>query len=193
MKFLLTNKKRDLRERKITQRLTDYILGAWKCMRTNILKTFFFQQPTRFVHTEIFFTEFTLHSCKDFFDKDKYLQKFCRFRFEFFFNFFTVKNCLRIQDIKWDEFIRRQYTLEKRGNKLSTWFYAVTHPGTPPCSMWFARVTSLLQTSYCHFFKPKTPHKTLPVCIPTRILKLTSVCSTMLLKTNLNFSSNANE
>ena len=35
-----------------------------------------------------------------------------------------------------------------------------------PDSKWFAMVTSVLQTSNCHFRSPRTPHKTLPECIP---------------------------
>ena len=52
-----------------------------------------------------------------------------------------------------------------------------TYPGNPPDSIILASVTSLLQTSYCHFFSPRTPHNTRPVCIPTLIFRLTSVDS----------------
>ena len=38
-----------------------------------------------------------------------------------------------------------------------------TYPGSPPDSIMFASVTSLLQTSYCHFLSPSTPHNTRPV------------------------------
>ena len=52
-----------------------------------------------------------------------------------------------------------------------------THPGIPPLSMWFARVTSLLQTSNCHFLRPRTPQWTLPVCIPTLMFTFTAPTS----------------
>lgn len=52
-----------------------------------------------------------------------------------------------------------------------------TDPGSPPVSITLARVTSLDQTSYCHFRRPSTPHSTRPVCKPTRMFKLTSVAS----------------
>ncbi len=57
------------------------------------------------------------------------------------------------------------------------WFYWKAYPAMPPASILFASVTSLLHTSYCHFFKPRTPHSTLPVWSPTRMLRLTSVDS----------------
>lgn len=43
------------------------------------------------------------------------------------------------------------------------------HPGTPPASIMLARVTSLDQTSNCHFLRPSTPQCTRPVWIPTRM------------------------
>lgn len=60
----------------------------------------------------------------------------------------------------------------------------VTHPGTPPASIWFANVTSSDQVSYCHFFRPNTPHRTRPVWMPIRISTLTPVAS----RTSLNMS-----
>lgn len=56
-----------------------------------------------------------------------------------------------------------------------------TYPGRPPDSMWFAVVTSSDHTSYCHFFKPRTPLWTLPMCTPTLMLRLTPVASRTLL------------
>lgn len=53
-----------------------------------------------------------------------------------------------------------------------------TDPGNPPASITLAKVTSLDQTSYCHFLRPSTPHSTRPVWRPTRIFKSTSVAST---------------
>lgn len=55
------------------------------------------------------------------------------------------------------------------------------HPGKPPLSIWFARVTSSLQTSNCHFRKPSTPHNTLPVWMPILMSTLNPVAS----RTNL--------
>ena len=57
-----------------------------------------------------------------------------------------------------------------------------THPGSPPASITLASVTSFDQTSYCHFLRPRTPHRTRPVCKPTRMLRLTSVASATDLK-----------
>ena len=42
----------------------------------------------------------------------------------------------------------------------------MTYPGNPPDSIWFANVTSLDQTSNCHFCSPITPHSTDPEWIP---------------------------
>lgn len=52
-----------------------------------------------------------------------------------------------------------------------------TDPGSPPASIMLASVTSLDQTSYCHFRSPRTPHSTRPVCKPTRMFRFTSVAS----------------
>lgn len=52
-----------------------------------------------------------------------------------------------------------------------------SYPGSPPASMWLARVTSCDHTSYCHFCSPITPQRTLPECTPTRILISTPVAS----------------
>lgn len=60
-------------------------------------------------------------------------------------------------------------------------FCKLTHPGTPPDSMWLANVTSSLHTSNCHLRKPRTPHRTFPVCIPIRMSTLNPVAS----RTNL--------
>lgn len=59
-----------------------------------------------------------------------------------------------------------------------------TDPGSPPASIMFARVTSLDQTSYCHFLNPRTPHSTRPVCNPTRMFRSTSVASATDLQMN---------
>lgn len=56
------------------------------------------------------------------------------------------------------------------------------YPGIPPDSIWLASVTSLLHTSNCHFFNPKTPLSTRPVCSPTRMFNATSVLSQTILK-----------
>lgn len=56
-----------------------------------------------------------------------------------------------------------------------------TRPGSPPDSMWLARVTSLDQTSNCHFRRPRTPQSTRPVWMPTRMFRMTSVASTTVL------------
>ena len=61
----------------------------------------------------------------------------------------------------------------------SCWYW--TYPGRPPDSMWFAVVTSSDHTSYCHFFRPRTPLWTLPMCTPTLMLRLTPVASRTLL------------
>lgn len=62
--------------------------------------------------------------------------------------------------------------------KVICWSY----PGTPPASMWLARVTSCDQTSYCHFWRPITPQRTFPECTPTRMLMSTPVASLTFLK-----------
>ena len=54
----------------------------------------------------------------------------------------------------------------------------LTHPASPLASMWLAVVTSLDQTSYCHLRRPRTPQRTRPVWIPTRMFSCTSVAST---------------
>lgn len=48
-----------------------------------------------------------------------------------------------------------------------------TYPGIPPDSMWFAMITSLDQTSKCHFLLPSTPHITEPLWMPMRMLRST--------------------
>lgn len=53
----------------------------------------------------------------------------------------------------------------------------ITHPGTPPDSMWLASVTSSLHTSNCHFLRPSTPHNTFPVCMPIRMSTLNPAAS----------------
>jgi len=58
----------------------------------------------------------------------------------------------------------------------------IIYPGRPPDSMWLASVTSFDQTSNCHLRSPRTPHKTRPVWIPTRILTFTPVTSRTSLK-----------
>lgn len=63
-------------------------------------------------------------------------------------------------------------------------FFQFTHPGTPPASIWLARVTSCDQTSYCHFWSPITPHRTFPECTPTRMLMSTPVASRTFLSCN---------
>lgn len=40
---------------------------------------------------------------------------------------------------------------------------ALTHPALPPASIWLASVTSLDQTSNCHFLRPRTPQCTRPL------------------------------
>jgi len=62
--------------------------------------------------------------------------------------------------------------------KVICWSY----PGTPPASMWLARVTSCDQTSYCHFWRPITPQRTFPEWTPTRMLMSTPVASLTFLK-----------
>lgn len=62
----------------------------------------------------------------------------------------------------------------KSCNNLVTW----TRPGSPPDSMWLASVTSFDHTSNCHLRRPRTPHRTRPEWMPTRIFRLTSVDST---------------
>lgn len=57
------------------------------------------------------------------------------------------------------------------------------YPGTPPASMWLAKVTSWDHTSYCHFCRPITPQRTFPECTPTRMLMSTPVASLTFLKT----------
>ena len=47
--------------------------------------------------------------------------------------------------------------------------YNAFYPGTPPDSIWFAKLTSSLHTSNCHFRSPITPHNTFPVWTPIRI------------------------
>lgn len=56
-----------------------------------------------------------------------------------------------------------------------------TYPALPPASIWLANVTSLDQTSNCHFLSPSTPQCTLPLWIPTRMFTFTPVTS----RTNL--------
>lgn len=67
-------------------------------------------------------------------------------------------------------------------------YYVINYPGKPPLSIWFANVTSSLQTSNCHFRKPSTPHNTFPVCIPIRISTLNPVASRTNLKNNRIYS-----
>lgn len=43
--------------------------------------------------------------------------------------------------------------------------------------MTLASVTSLDHTSYCHLRRPRTPHRTRPVCNPTRMFRATAVAS----------------
>lgn len=62
--------------------------------------------------------------------------------------------------------------------KVICWSY----PGTPPASMWLARVTSCDQTSYCHFWRPITPQRTFPEWTPTRMFMSTPVASLTFLK-----------
>ena len=50
---------------------------------------------------------------------------------------------------------------------------SLTHPGIPPASSLLAMVTSLDQTSNCHFRSPSTPHSTDPECTPIRIASST--------------------
>lgn len=52
-----------------------------------------------------------------------------------------------------------------------------SHPGTPADSMRLARDTSWDHTSYCHFLRPITPHRTFPEWIPTLMLMSTPVAS----------------
>ena len=52
-----------------------------------------------------------------------------------------------------------------------------TYPAWPPASIWLANVTSLDQTSNCHFLRPSTPQCTLPLWIPTRMFTFTPVTS----------------
>lgn len=59
----------------------------------------------------------------------------------------------------------------------------ITHPGTPPDSMWLAKVTSSLHTSNCHFRSPSTPQRTFPVWIPILMSTLNPVASRTNLKT----------
>ena len=59
------------------------------------------------------------------------------------------------------------------------------YPGIPPASILFARVTSLDQTSYCHFLSPRTPQSTRPECKPTLMFSSTSVASTTDLENNI--------
>lgn len=54
---------------------------------------------------------------------------------------------------------------------------STAYPGTPPASMWLASVTSCDHTSYCHFRRPITPHRTFPEWTPTRMLMSTPVAS----------------
>lgn len=60
------------------------------------------------------------------------------------------------------------------------------YPGTPPDSMWLANVTSSLHTSNCHLRKPRTPHSTLPVCIPILMSTLNPVASRTNLQQTMN-------
>lgn len=67
-------------------------------------------------------------------------------------------------------------------NRISLWEVKMeevywTNPAFPPASIWFARVTSLDQTSNCHFLSPSTPQCTLPLWIPTRMFTFTPVTS----------------
>ena len=57
-----------------------------------------------------------------------------------------------------------------------------SYPGSPPASILLASVTSFDQTSYCHFRRPRTPQRTRPVWMPTRMFSWTSVASTTELK-----------
>jgi len=59
-----------------------------------------------------------------------------------------------------------------------------TYPGTPVDSKKLAKVTSSDHMSYFHFTVPKTPHRTLPLCIPIRISSLLVVISLMVLIIN---------
>lgn len=52
-----------------------------------------------------------------------------------------------------------------------------SYPGSPPDSMWLARVTSCDHTSNCHLRKPMTPQSTFPECTPTLMLISTPVAS----------------
>lgn len=56
-----------------------------------------------------------------------------------------------------------------------------SYPGSPPLSIWLARVTSSLHTSNCHLRRPSTPHSTFPVWIPILMSTLKPVAS----RTNL--------
>lgn len=51
--------------------------------------------------------------------------------------------------------------------------HSISYPGTPPCSMWFAIMTSFDQTSKCHFLSPRTPHITEPLWMPILMLRST--------------------
>lgn len=57
----------------------------------------------------------------------------------------------------------------------------IFYPAWPPASIWLASVTSLDQTSNCHFRRPSTPQCTRPLCMPTRMFTFTPVTS----RTNL--------
>lgn len=61
-------------------------------------------------------------------------------------------------------------------------FCLITYPASPPLSILFASVTSSLHTSNCHFRKPRTPQRTLPLCTPILISMLLPVASRTILK-----------
>lgn len=71
--------------------------------------------------------------------------------------------------------------IELWSNFVNSINFLCTHPASPPLSILFASVTSSDQTSNCHFRKPRTPQRTLPLCTPILMSILLPVASLTIL------------
>lgn len=93
----------------------------------------------------------------------------------------VVINQKKQKDFKWIPSAKTNITLmpkrPAKSKQVPPNYFKLTHPGTPPASIWLANVTSCDHTSYCHFWSPITPHRTFPECTPTRMLMSTPVAS----------------
>lgn len=89
-------------------------------------------------------------------------------------------NLMSVRTMRAYEWVLNEYYYRSYYNSacaITNRFHFHIYPGNPPDSMALASVTSLLHTSYCHFFSPSTPHSTRPVCMPTRMFRFTPVDS----------------